>query len=872
MSFAAQAQIGVGERYKKRRQAQELDYANPKEYTLSGVRIVGAQTLDEDVLLSITGLKIKQKISIPSTDISLAIQRLWKQGFLNDVSIKVDRIEEEQIFLAIYIEERPRLLGFSFKGLRKTRRQEIEDDLSLVKGKIVTDVTLKNVENGVRKYLEKKGYLQAKVRVEQEADTLLTNGTRLLIKVKKGRKVRIKYIHFENTGPFAQGQLKWKMKKTGELPRMHLVRALPYELWHILRQPLRSIRQHWYRTQTPSSWKPLRNWLHERTQLNVFKSSKYKQKDFDTDKEGLVAYMRSKGYRNAHIASDTLVIRGRYAYLKLKLDIGRKYYFRHLTWSGNYVHSDSLLNRLLNIKKGDVYDMSLLQKKLNYDPQGTDINSLYTNDGYLFFRIEPTELAVVADSIDVEMRLFEGPQTDLKRVYLTGNERVYDHVLLRELYSLPGQKFSRSDLVRSQQALGRLGFVDAENTTPLPLPDAETEEVDIEWQIAEKVGDQIELSAGWGGGLGLIGTVGFTLSNFSLKNVHKLSEWRPLPTGDGQQLSIRLRSTGLAFFNLSTSFTEPWLGGRRPNSLTVGYSLSRENSLNRSNQVTGSFTIHNAQAGLNRALRWPDDFFSVGLSLNYKLYLLDNISTRSLAFTNGTSNNFSSRLAISRNSVNHPIYPTGGSLLSLSTEVTPPYSLWREVNEERSDAFRYRFIEYHKWMGDLKFYTEFFAKLVLESRAHAGYIGKYRQEAPDTPFERFSVGGDGLTGQSFILGTDVIGLRGYPNNGVYAEELERGLEGGRIFVKYVMELRYPILQSPSATLYILSFVEAGNNWNKLHNALPFKVLRSSGGGVRALLPAVGFLGIDWGYRLDGYPGRFEKNRSEVHFILGQPIR
>ncbi|MCY4419504.1 MAG: BamA/TamA family outer membrane protein [Cytophagales bacterium] len=866
-------QIGVRNRYFSRPSLERLDYRHPKTYILDSLHVEGAVSLDEQTLLSISGLRIGQSISLPGPEMSNALKRLWKQGFMGDISAHIKKIEGQNIELVIRIKEHPRLLDFKFQGLRKTHAEEIEDELDLVKGKVITDVLLKTIERAVENYMKKKGYLSPHISLEQKQDSLLVNGARLHILVTSGPKTKIERIVFHNTDPFSKIGLKFRMKETGERPRFYLIRALPHDLWELLRHPIQWKNLFSRHPHHVYNWSPLLAYWDQRMNIFLFKSSRFKKEEYGTDKQLLIEYIQSEGYRDARILSDTIHKEGNKLYIDIQLDVGEKYYFRNIYWEGNHVYEDSLLSQILNIHKGDVYDLALLQKKLHYDPQKGDVSSLYADDGYLFFNIQPIEIAVEGDSIDVEMRMYEGPQTTIRRVFLSGNERVYDHVLLRELHTLPGQKYNRSLLIRSQQSLGQLSFVDAQNTVPVKLPDpTEQKFVDIEWRVAEKVGDQIELSAGWGGGLGLVGTVGFTLNNFSLSSLTHVEKWRPLPVGDGQQLAFHLRSNGLPFTSISTSFTEPWFGAKRPNSLSLSYSLSRERSLGPNNEITGSFTLHSAQIGLNRSLRWPDDFFSAGNSLGYKLYDLDNISTRSLGYRDGRSHNFSSRMIFSRNNVNHPIYPTSGALLSLSVELTPPYSLWRKIPEEASTQERYLWVEYHKWMADLKFYLEIVKKLVLESRAHVGYMAPYSSHSPISPFERFSLGGDGLTGQNFILGTDIIGLRGYPNNSIQPQERLEDLEGGSIFTKYVAELRYPVVQTQAATFFVLSFVEAGNSWNAFSNLSLFDLYRSTGVGVRALLPAVGFLGIDWGWRVDGRPGSFDKNNSEVHFILGKQVR
>ncbi|MEM7299377.1 MAG: POTRA domain-containing protein, partial [Bacteroidota bacterium] len=492
---------------------------------------------------------------------------------------------------------------------------------------------------------------------------------------------------------------------------------------------------------------------------------------------------------------------------------------------------------------------------LNFNPSGADISSLYMDDGYLFFNINPVEVAVANDSIDIEMRIFEGAQATINKVTVSGNDKTNDHVILRQLWTRPGEKFSRSDLIRTQSELSQLGYFDPEQINPNVVPDPINETADIEWQLVERSNDQIELSGGWGGAFGFVGTFGVTFNNFSVKNIPHFDKWRGLPVGDGQSLSLRFQANGRSFQSYSFSFQEPWLGGRRPNSLGLSFSKSIQRQINRlTDETLGWLKVTGVSASFGRRVRWPDDFFFVSTGISYQRYDLLQFGTRALGFNTGDANSFTLNATIARRSVNNPMYPRGGSEVSLSASFTPPYSLWRNLDyAEASAEERFKWLEYHKWNFDSKYYLSLTGKLVLAARAHFGYLGSYTSEVGVGPFERFQLGGDGLTGQNFLLGTDVVGLRGYPNNSITPNEIGDpndpldDIEGGTIFNKFVMEVRYPISLAQSATIYALTFVEGGNNWNNFNDFNPYNLKKSAGIGLRIFMPAFGLMGIDWAY-------------------------
>jgi len=547
------------------------------------------------------------------------------------------------------------------------------------------------------------------------------------------------------------------------------------------------------------------------------------------------------------------------------------------------VYRDETLSRALGISKGDVYDRELLEKKLNFNPQGTDISGLYMDNGYLFFRIDPIEW-VDGDSIDVEMRIFEGSQATVSKVIINGNDRTNDHVIRRELRTIPGQKFSRQNLIRDNQQLAQLGYFDPEQIDIRPIPNPQDGTVDMIYNLVERPSDQIQLSGGWGGYYGFVGTLGVTFNNFSLRNIPHFDKWRPLPVGDGQKFSIQMQANGRSFQNYSLTFVEPWLGGRKPNS----FSLSLNHSIQRdidpfTRETRGTLNLDAITVGFGKRLNWPDNYFTFNEAISYTTYGFQNWTFNALGFPDGTARSLTFNTTIARNSVDNPMYPRTGSLIQLSLILTPPFSSWNNIDyENASNSERYQFVEYHKWMIDMKHYLSVVGNLVLESRVHFGFIGAYNQIVGVGPFERFFLGGDGLAGgiNSWLLGTEVVGLRGYENNvltppnyGLGVTPLTQGIiEGGTIYNKFSFELRYPVTTGQAATIYLFGFAEAGNNWNNWAAFDPFDLFRSAGLGARVFMPAFGLIGINWAYGFDTVPRRDNVSGSQFHFTIGQQLR
>lgn len=860
-----------------------LNYANPSEYIIAGIEVTGLNVLDKSAMISLTGLKVGDKIKIPGESISAAIRKLWKQGLIGDATIQVQKIEGNNVWLVIRLAERPRLTNFYFVGIRKGQESALKEDLTLIRGKIVNDAMLRNTELAVKKFFVKKGYLNTEVKIIQELDTISTDGIRLRIVVNPKSKVRINKINIEGNEDLTAYKIKSKMKGTHEHARITLHRALIHEL--VTFKP-----KEFFGSNHPVTWREAGEFFSDNVKLNVFKGSKFIQTDYDDDKKKVIAYFNSKGFRDADIEFDTTYnFNNRSINIDLKIHQGNKYYFRNITWVGNYIHSEKTLSGILGVKKGDVYNRELITSKITFNPKGADINGLYMDDGYLFFRVNDVEVAVEGDSIDLEMRMYEGPQATLNEITITGNNRTNDHVIRRELRTVPGQKFRRSDIIYTQQRLGQLGYFNAQHINPQVVPNMANSTADIEWQVEEQSNDQIELSGGWGGFYGFVGTLGVTFNNFSARNIFKPKEWHPLPVGDGQRLSIKMTANGRNFQNYGISFTEPWLGGRKPQSLTV----SANKSVSRFS-TTGSFTsgnldaalkVDNIAVGFGRVLKWPDDFFSLMNTLSYTVYTVKNVNERTygLGCSDCSSYGFKLNTTISRNSIDDPMYPKSGSTISLSVDLTPPYSSWRGLDYEKATtAQKNRFVEYHKWMFDSKFYIPLDRKaphkLVLEAKAHFGFIGSYSRSMGVGPFERFYLGGDGLAGGvgSFVLGQEVIGLRGYQNNQITPpyDNVSGTVRGGIVYEKFGLELRYPITTGQAATIYGFAFTEAGNNWYNHEDFNPFEMYKSAGFGARIFMPAFGLIGVNWAYGFDPFPLGSSNQRSgpQFHFTIGQQIR
>ena len=889
-------------RYKndrRNRSNEQISYSTPKQYEIAEIEVTGVEYLDHNALISLSGLKVGDKIKIPGDDISNAIKKLWGQGLMGNVAIYATKIENGKISLRIELTERPRLSKIIYKGVNKTQEGELDDDIKLIRGRVLTDAILKNTELTVKKHFVEKGFLNTEVKVSRVKDTLAFNSVQILIDVDKGTKVKINKIYFSGNENFSEGKLKKKLKSTKEHPRIGIFKTVFSELFSLNKSKIKSLAD----SSVKVSGQEVKGFINDNFKLNFFSGSKFIKSDYEDDKKALIEFYNSKGYRDATIVTDSVYAHNsKTININFEVEEGKKYYFRDIIWAGNYVYDDNTLGRVLGIGKGDVYDLELVNKRLNYNPTGADVSSLYLDNGYLFFTIDPVEVRIEDDSIDVEMRIHEGTQATINKVIVKGNDRTNDHVILREIRTLPGQKFSREQLIRTNREIAQLGYFDPEQIGMQPIPNPVDGTVDIEYTVVERPSDQIELSGGWGGFFGFVGTLGLVFNNFSIKNITDRSKWHPLPVGDGQKLALRVQANGRAFQNYSFTFTEPWLGGKKPNAFTINLTRSIQrirtwesdadgNPIRDSNgelifprglnDFNGSLKLTGISVSLGRRLRWPDDFFFISNSINYFVYNLDNFGQQ-LGFSTGVSNNLTFNTTIARNSAGpSTMYPTTGSSISLSMNLTPPYSVFNDIDYENADnATRYNLVEFHKWMFDAKFYTQIVGNLVLESRAHLGFIGSYTRKAGIGPFERFVMGGAGLGGQQFLVGNDIIGLRGYEDNAVTPPNFQptsgllepEDIRGGVVFNKFVFELRYPVSLNPSATIYVLGFGEAGNNWGEYRDFNINNLYKSAGVGARIFMPAFGLIGIDWAYGFDTLPGQTQASGPQFHFTIGQQIR
>lgn len=794
-----------------------IDYANPRELEIAGITVSGISYLDEKVLVTLSGLTVGQKVRVPGDEFAAAIGNLWKQGLLADIKIVATRIVENKIFLELKLQERPRLSRFAFEGVKKAEADKLREKIKLVSGKIITENLIQSTTNDVKQYFVDKGFLNAEVSIDLKNEVNVTNSQLLTIVVNKKKRVKINDIIFEGVTKVKEAKLRRKMKDTK-------VKKL-------------------YR---------------------FFATSKFIEENYEKDKEAILAEYRKKGMRDARILFDTVKPHNHKTVdILIRMNEGNPYHFRNITWIGNTKYTANDLSKILDIQKGDLFNQSKLDEVLFASPSGRDITSLYMDNGYLFFSVTPVEVAIENDSIDYEMRIYEGKQAIVNRVTVSGNTKTNDKVVLREIRTQPGQLFSRADIIRTQRELAQLGYFDQEKLGVNPKPNAADGTVDIEYVVEERPSDQIELSGGWGAGQ-IVGTLGLTFSNFAASNFFKKGAWTPLPSGDGQRLTLRAQTNGKYYQSYSASFTEPWLGGRKPNSLSFSVFRSvQSNGLSKSDENRQSIAITGVSTGLGRRMRFPDDFFTIYHEISYQYYELRNYGTTFL-FPNGYANNISVQQTISRNSIDAPIYPRTGSQLSFTLQATPPYSAFS--NKQYStleNQEKYKFIEYHKW----KFESSWFAplawnKLVVNLKANFGFLGYYSKGIGQSPFERFYLGGDGLSGFS-LDGREIIALRGYPNNSLNT----RG--GGTIYDKFTLELRYPVSLNPAATIYILGFLEGGNVFNRFKFYDPFSLKRSAGGGVRIFLPMFGLLGLDYGYGFDALPGLTKKNGGAFHFMIGQ---
>ncbi|WP_163325804.1 outer membrane protein assembly factor BamA [Draconibacterium mangrovi] len=877
--------------------AQEADstnfsiyYSSARKYTIADVQVSGIRYLDKDVLIQLSGLKVGDEIMVPGDAITIAIKKLWQQGLFSDVKIQATKIIGNQIWIDIYLQERPRLGDVNFYGVSKSEKDDITEKVLLLRGSQITDHQVNSAERTIMNIFHGKGFLNTEVNIVQRDDTTQNNSVILDIYVDKKEKVKVNNIDIEGNEALSDVTLERAMKKTNE----------------------KSLR-------------------------NFFKTKKFLQEEYDKDQANLIDKYNEKGYRDAIIVDDSVyqveVGRKNKPRVNIDLDVeeGDKYYFGDIRWVGNTVYPSDYLDLVLGIKKGDVFNQKILDKRLFDNEEG--LNNLYLDRGYLFFDLDPVEVNVNGDTINYEMRIIEGEQATINEVRIVGNTKTHEHVARRELRTYPGDLFSKTLLMRSYRELAQLGHFDPEAINPDVQPHPEDGTVDIEYQLQEKANDQIELSGGWGAGM-FVGSVGLKFANFSVRNIFNKEAWRPLPTGDGQTLSLRYQTSGKYYRTVSLSFIEPWLGGKKPNSFSVSLSHSRINySANRYTQRYNPYGYGSSYGyspygygggyggyspygggyspygyggynsypqyqynydsenenedddqiwettalalGYGYRLSWPDDYFTVYHELSLEHYNLRNMGSMFYFMAdengqvNGTFNNLSFKTVFGRSSVDNPLYSRRGSNLSLALKMTPPYSLFngKDYSDESiTNDERYKWIEYHKWLLKGDWYTPLTNPsgdhtLVLRTALEMGFLG-YFDSGRKSPFEGFIVGGSGMSGYN-IYGTDYIALRGYKDYSLSPRN------GSNMYSKFTTELRFPITLKPSATIYALAFMEAGNAGISFQNYVPFKLHRSAGVGVRIFLPMFGLMGIDWGYGFDEVPGVSDAAGSQFHFVIGQ---
>ena len=826
----------------------DLDYSKPKEYTIASVSVTCSNFTDKNVVRLLSGLQEGDKIQLPGDKIGEAIKNLWKQGLFEDVQIYLVKTIGNDVFLNIVVIEKPRLTKFGFSSnVKKSDADDIRGKLRLVPGKVITDFMIGYITNIVKDFYVNKGFYHTIVTVTKTKDeTAKVPQVILNIDVKKGKKVRIQDLNIYGNTVIKSWKLRRKMKD-----------SKPFK---------------WY---------------------TFWNSGKYLADNLEKDLPIIAAKYNEKGYRDARVKKDTVYfISPNRVNIDLYIDEGNKYYFGDIRWQGNSKYRSGQLDTILNIKKGDVFDQTELDQKLFMNPNGFDISSLYMDDGYLFFNVQPQEINVHNDTIDLQINMYEGKQATINKVTVNGNTKTNDHVIYREIRTRPGQLFRRSDIIRTQRELSQLGYFDPEKMSVNPTPNPADGTVDIDYIVQEKPSDQVELSGGYGGGR-VVGTLGLTFNNFSMRNIFKPKMWSPLPTGDGQKFSIRGQTNGVYYQSYNVSFTEPWLGGKKPTSLSVSAfhsrfrnsdvsrNLTNENGVKVTNPLFNGMFITGATVGLGKRLKKPDDFFSTYTELSYNYYELYNY--KSFVFSNGYANDLNVKFHLTRNSVDAPIFPKNGSNFSFLAQYTPPYSLFNNKDYTNlAPSERYHFVEYQKYKFTAEWFTQLTNKkggegkearnLVLRTKIGYGILGYFNKNVGISPFERYYMGGSGLSGFNNFVAREIIGLRGYADNTVSSTT------GDPLCARYTMELRYPISLNPQATIFILGFAEAGNTWSKYKDFNPFQVKRSAGIGLRVFLPMFGLLGLDYGWGFDptntpssGRNAATGKAQGQFHFTLGASL-
>ncbi|MDE6146956.1 MAG: BamA/TamA family outer membrane protein [Bacteroidales bacterium] len=833
----------------------EVDYNNPKKYIVGGVRVEGNNYFAQEQILQITGLQKGMQVTVPGEELSSIVNRLWLQRYFEDVAIAVDSIApgRDTAFFKICVTERPRVSRWTFSGVKSGEQKELLERLNLRRGGEFSDYVAKTSTDIIKRYYKEKGFLNVAVDVNTKRDTMIRSAIRVQFAVDRGEKVKVKKITFAGNSHVKETKLVRSMKKTKDA-RL----------------------------------------------INFFSSKKFNESEYDNDKRSLLSAFNEAGYRDARIVKDTMyyIEPGRLQ-IDFEIDEGKRYYFRDITWTGNSVYNSETLNDILMIKKGDVYDVVTMEKRLfgGGKQNEFDVSKLYRDNGYLFFNLQPVELNIQGDSVDVEMRIVEGKPATLNNIIINGNDLTNERVVRRQVFTRPGYLFSQSDFERSVREIASMGQFDPEAIMDPAkgysiVPNSMNNTVDIIYNVTEKPSSQLELSGGWGGNT-FVATVGVSFNNFSTRRFFDKSAWRPVPLGDAQNLAVRFQTNGTYYTSLSASFSEPWLFGKKPTSLNMSVYYTRQtNSYLAFNILNNNeyMEVYGFAAGIGKRLKWPDNYFVLYNQLSWQTYKLQNWAYQFL-FNTGISHNLSYTLSLSRNSTDQQIYPRQGSDFSFSLQLTPPYSLlrktnrgvldengnptrvtdWRKINYDlQSSQDRYKWIEYHKWSFKGAIYTKLVGDLVLMARAQFGYLGYYNRNWGYSPFEGFRVGGDGMSGYD-TYGSEIISLRGYENYSLTPQGLSSynstgNYYAGNVYDKFTVELRYPVVLQPQSTIYALVFLEGGNCWSDIRNFNPFQIRRSAGVGVRVFLPMIGLLGVDWGYGFDNHDGN---GGSQFHFVIGQ---
>ena len=823
----------------KQANAQDNAYDKGKFYELGEITVTGVKSFSPQTVVAYAGLKKGQRIQIPGEEISTTINKLWKLELFSDIEFFITKIEGEVVDLELYIQELPTLSEYTIKGIKKGKIETIVKDTDIKKGKKLSKNFLATTKNYIENKFKKEGFLNAKVTIDTKADTTDVNNQKMLVSVDRGDRVKVRSISFEGNEVYKPKKLRKKLKNT----RLEF----PGRFW---------------------------------------KRSKYIEADFEEDLKKLLDFYKEKGYRDARIISDSIVIDDNKIDVVVKVQEGNKYYFGNVDFIGNSVYSDAQLSRVLGIKAGDTYNGVLLRKRIadQTKPDGDDLTNLYQNNGYLFSSINPVEVSAVNDTINFEVRITEGKPAYFNRISVKGNDRTNDHVIYREIRTRPGELYSKDKVVRSVRELGQLGFFDAEQISPdFKDVDPNAGTVDIEYGLVEKGASQIELQGGYGGG-GFIGTLGLSFNNFSMRNIFNKKEYKPVPMGDGQQLALRLQASRF-FETYSFSFSEPWLGGEQPVRFSTSISQTTQYRYNFTTGLADKsqyFKIRGINFGLAKRLQVPDDYFTLSQTIGYQYFDLNNYYTGLFTFGDGVSNNLFYAIALSRNNTyTNPIFPTGGSTFTIGAKLTFPYSLVNNIDygnlknlaeyqdasgnpdQAKIDQERFKWLEYYKLNFEGTWYTRIIDKLILRTHAEFGFLGAYNPDRGNIPFERYFLGGDGLQ-QYAMDGRETIALRGYENQSLSSRD------GSTVYNKFSLELRYPITLKPSASIYALSFLEAGNGYDNFREFNPFNSKRSAGFGIRIFMPAFGLLGIDFGYGFDSeVPNDLNPNGWETHFIIGQ---